>query len=54
MLWRSLLSWALGFAMAKFIGLGGLPILVGRFLPPALDWLPGLFPPYMVAKAYWL
>ena len=43
-----------GFAMAKFIGLGGLLILVGWFLPSPLDWLPGLFPPYLVAKAYWL
>ena len=41
-----------GFAMAKFIGIGGLLILVGWFLPP-LDWLPALFP-YLVAKAYWL
>ena len=40
--------------MAKFIGLGGLLILVGWFLPSPLDWLPGLFPPYLVAKAYWL
>ena len=40
-----------GFAMAKFIGLGGLLILVGWFLPSPLDWLPGLFPPYLVAKA---
>ena len=43
-----------GFAMAKFIGLGGLLILVGWFLPSPLDWLPGVFPPYLVAKAYWL
>lgn len=43
-----------GFAMAKFIGLGGLLILVGWFLPSPLDWLPALFPPYLVAKAYWL
>jgi fluoroquinolone transport system permease protein len=43
-----------GFAMAKFIGIGGLLILVGWFLPSPLDWLPALFPPYLVAKAYWL
>ena len=43
-----------GFAMAKFIGLGGLLTLVGWFLPSPLDWLPGLFPPYLVAKTYWL
>ena len=33
-----------GFAMAKFIGIGGLLILVGWFLPSPLDWLPALFP----------
>jgi len=43
-----------GFAMAKFIGIGGLLILVGWFLPSPLDWLPAPFPPYLVAKAYWL
>ncbi len=44
-----------GFAIAKFIGLRGLLILVGCFLPSLLEWLPALFPPpYLVAKAYWL
>ena len=38
-----------GFAMAKFIGLGGLLILVGWFLPSPLDWLPACSP--LVAKA---
>ena len=34
-----------GFAIAKFIGLRGLLMLVGCFLPSLLEWLPALFPP---------
>ena len=34
-----------GFAIAKFIGLRGLLILVGCFLPSLLEWLPALVPP---------
>ena len=43
-----------GFAMAKFVGIGGMLILIGWFVPGWLSWLFGLFPPFLSAKAYWL
>jgi fluoroquinolone transport system permease protein len=44
-----------GFAVAKFLGIGGLLILIGWFVPGWLSWVfGGLFPPFFSAKAYWL
>jgi len=43
-----------GFAMAKFVGLAGWVILLGWFVPEPLQWLMGLFPPFLVSKAYWM
>ena len=43
-----------GFAMTKFVGVSGLIILIGWFVPEPIQWLFGLFPPYWVVKSYWL
>jgi len=43
-----------GFAMAKFVGLAGWVIILGWFVPEPLQWLMGLFPPFLVSKAYWM
>lgn len=43
-----------GFAMAKFVGLGGVLILIGFFVPEPWQWGLALFPPFLVHKAYWL
>ncbi len=43
-----------GFAMAKFVGLGGLTILIGWFVDEPMQWLFGLFPPYWITKSYWM
>lgn len=43
-----------GFAMAKFVGIAGWVILVGWFIDEPWQWLFGLFPPFLVSKAYWL
>ena len=41
-------------AFTKFGGLAGLLILVGFFVPTPWQWLLGIFPPFLVAKAYWM
>lgn len=43
-----------GLAYTKFGGLAGLIILVGYFVPEPWQWLLGVFPPFLVAKAYWM
>ncbi len=43
-----------GLAFTKFGGLAGLLILVGFFVPAPWQWLLGVFPPFLVAKAYWM
>lgn len=43
-----------GLAYTKFGGLAGLVILIGYFVPSPWQWLLGVFPPFLVAKAYWM
>lgn len=43
-----------GFALIKGVGMGGMLILGSWFVEMPLHYLFGLFPPYWVAKAYWL
>lgn len=43
-----------GLAFTKFGGLAGLVILVGYFVPAPWQWLFGAFPPFLVAKGYWM
>lgn len=43
-----------GFAMSKFIGVGGMVVLGGWFIPEPFQFLLGLFPPFWVSKAYWM
>jgi len=43
-----------GFAMAKFVGLAGWIIVAGWFVPEPFQWLLGVFPPFLISKAYWL
>lgn len=43
-----------GLAYTKFAGVAGLTILIGWFVPLPWQWLCGLFPPYLVAKAWWM
>lgn len=42
-----------GFAIAKFVGVAGWIILIGWFIPEPAQWLFGLFPPFLISKAYW-
>ena len=43
-----------GFAIAKFAGIAGWTILFGWFVAEPVQWLFGLFPPFLVSKAYWM
>jgi fluoroquinolone transport system permease protein len=43
-----------GFAMSKFVGIAGMTILLGWFVAEPLQWLFGIFPPFLVCKAYWM
>ena len=43
-----------GLAFTKIAGVAGLTILVGYFLSGPWQWLMGLFPPFLIAKAYWM
>lgn len=43
-----------GLAYTKFGGLAGLIILIGYFVPGPWQWLLGAFPPFLVAKGYWM
>lgn len=43
-----------GFAFNKFGGIAGLLIIFGWFVPLPWQWLMCLFPPFAVAKGYWM
>ncbi|HSH04814.1 MAG TPA: hypothetical protein VLL52_20040 [Anaerolineae bacterium] len=43
-----------GFAYSKFMGIAGMTILGGWFVAEPYQWLLGIFPPFLVCKAYWL
>lgn len=43
-----------GFAMSKFVGLFGWTILGGWFVAEPWQWLLGLFPPFLISKAFWM
>jgi len=43
-----------GFAYSKFGGISGWFIMVGWFIPQPWQWICGIFPPFWIAKAYWL
>ena len=43
-----------GFAMSKFIGVSGMIIFIGWFIPEPWQWLLGLFPPFWIVKSYWM
>lgn len=43
-----------GLALTKFGGIAGLSILMGFFAPEPWQWLLGVFPPFLVAKSYWM
>ncbi|MEM9454395.1 MAG: hypothetical protein AAGF11_09465 [Myxococcota bacterium] len=43
-----------GLAFTKFAGVAGLSILLGYFAPEPWQWLLSVFPPFLIAKAYWM
>ncbi len=43
-----------GFAYSKFGGISGWFIMIGWFIPQPWQWICGIFPPFWIAKAYWL
>lgn len=43
-----------GFAMSKFVSVAGWIIIGGWFVPEPFQWLLGIFPPFFIAKSYWL
>lgn len=43
-----------GFAYGKFVGIAGWVIIIGWFVSEPWQWLFGLFPPFLVSKAYWM
>ncbi len=43
-----------GFAVSKFAGIAGWLIILGWFVAEPLQWLFGLFPPFLISKAYWM
>lgn len=43
-----------GFALVKILGAIGLLLVAAWFVPEPLQFLFGIFPPYWVAKSYWL
>ncbi len=43
-----------GFAFAKFVGLVGWIIILAWFVSEPWQWLFGLFPPFLISKAYWM
>jgi fluoroquinolone transport system permease protein len=43
-----------GFAYSKFGGISGWFIMIGWFIPQPWQWICGIFPPFWVAKSYWL
>ena len=43
-----------GFAYSKFSGLAGMLIIGSWFVDEPLQWLFGIFPPFLINKAYWM
>lgn len=43
-----------GFAYGKFASVAGSAIIIGWFIGDPLQWLFGLFPPFLISKAYWM
>ncbi|MEM7032825.1 MAG: hypothetical protein AAF629_24970 [Chloroflexota bacterium] len=43
-----------GFAYGKFVSIAGWIILLGWFVSEPWQWLFGLFPPFLISKAYWM
>lgn len=43
-----------GLAFTKLSGVAGLTIIVGFFLDEPWQWGMGLFPPFLIAKSYWM
>lgn len=43
-----------GFALLKFVGVGGFIVGGAWFVPEPWQYLVGVFPPYWISKAYWL
>ncbi len=43
-----------GFAYSKFSGLAGMLIIASWFVSEPLQWLFGIFPPFLISKAYWI
>lgn len=43
-----------GFAYGKFAGIAGWTIIIGWFIADPLQWLFGIFPPFLISKAYWM
>lgn len=43
-----------GLAFTKFTGIAGLLIIGGWFVGGSWQWAFGVFPPFLVAKAYWM
>ena len=43
-----------GFALLKFLGVGGFIVAGAWFVPEPWQYAVGVFPPYWVGKSYWL
>jgi fluoroquinolone transport system permease protein len=43
-----------GFAYGKFISLASWAIIFGWFVAEPWQWLFGVFPPFLISKAYWM
>jgi fluoroquinolone transport system permease protein len=43
-----------GFALLKFVGVGGFIVGGAWFAPEPWQYLIGVFPPYWISKSYWL
>jgi len=43
-----------GFAMGKFASIAGWVIIVGWFVSDPWQWLFGIYPPFLLCKAYWM
>lgn len=43
-----------GIAISKLVGILGWTIPIGWFIADPFPWLFGLFPPFLICKAYWM
>ncbi len=43
-----------GFALTKFTGIVGMLMIASWFIPAPWHWLTGIFPPVLLARAYWM